>query len=552
MMIGRYCLTALIAAAVISTPALGQSDDDNPYPFIGVIGEDAVYVRSGPSQTYYPVDKLDQGALVKVHENIYGWYVVDPPPDAFSYISKAYVRVEGDGSAGTVTGHKIRVRAPSPAGPEKSYRTLAQLNEGDPVQIVGEQGGFLKIVPPPEARLFIHRSLVDRATQEQIDAAHRAAAQAAQDAQAAQEQPAVAPDPAPPVDPITEPVEVIEIVEPTPVIEEAPATQPEAVEQVAEPTAPDQVTPVEPVAPLPPPTELNIEVLADGTPAIAGQSYTADQVEHMIRQIVVVNEDLSVIVRAEQDVDEAHVQNIVDLAEDAGARQVAVALIAPTLPLDQQPIQPADPPAPIFEPPNESLAALEQRFADADALPLEQQPLEDLLDDYEQIAMDENLTDPEQQTVNVRVQLIKTRLRLMSVLADMADTQQQLHVQRAQAMAAQQAADDARAAQAAQAARIQSQTPAVHVPVGTPRSYTAVGRLLASTLYTGETLPRLFRLVDPLSGLTIAYVRPTAQPQMIPLLGQLVGIVGSRKYDAALKLNVMTVRTVDVLAAAAP
>jgi len=82
------------------------------------------------------------------------------------------------------------------------------------------------------------------------------------------------------------------------------------------------------------------------------------------------------------------------------------------------------------------------------------------------------------------------------------------------------------------------------------REYIAVGRLNASSVYDGVRLPLLYRLQDPSGGQTIGYLQPGRDGRdfdLSSLLGQLVGIVGSRAYDEALRVNVVVPTRIDVL-----
>jgi uncharacterized protein YraI len=80
--------------------------------------------------------------------------------------------------------------------------------------------------------------------------------------------------------------------------------------------------------------------------------------------------------------------------------------------------------------------------------------------------------------------------------------------------------------------------------------YSAVGRLSVSTIYDGRHLPRLFRLVDAGTGRTTAYLQPTERFDLVPMLDQLIGVVGDRAYDGGLRLNIITPQRVDILAPA--
>ncbi|MHC5005417.1 MAG: SH3 domain-containing protein [Planctomycetota bacterium] len=77
--------------------------------------------------------------------------------------------------------------------------------------------------------------------------------------------------------------------------------------------------------------------------------------------------------------------------------------------------------------------------------------------------------------------------------------------------------------------------------------YVAVGRLAVSSIYDGRQLPRLLRLQDPTSGRTIAYLQPDGDLGLEGLLGQMVGIVGTKEYDGGLRVNLITPERVEPL-----
>src|SRR5690606_7330669 len=65
------------------------------------------------------------------------------------------------------------------------------------------------------------------------------------------------------------------------------------------------------------------------------------------------------------------------------------------------------------------------------------------------------------------------------------------------------------------------------------RQYTVVGRLVASSVYDGRTLPLMYRVLspEPTSTRTLAYVAPDATASLIDKLGKLVGVVGDSRFD---------------------
>jgi hypothetical protein len=80
------------------------------------------------------------------------------------------------------------------------------------------------------------------------------------------------------------------------------------------------------------------------------------------------------------------------------------------------------------------------------------------------------------------------------------------------------------------------------------RRYAAVGKLTASTVYDGVTLPKMFRVVS-LDGFgrTVGYVAPTPDFEVESRLGMVVGIVGESRFDEALRLNIIKPERIDAL-----
>jgi hypothetical protein len=79
--------------------------------------------------------------------------------------------------------------------------------------------------------------------------------------------------------------------------------------------------------------------------------------------------------------------------------------------------------------------------------------------------------------------------------------------------------------------------------------YTMVGRLNSSRVYDGKRLPLLYRLQDPVGGRTLGYVKPTKDVDLTPGLGRMVGIVGTKSYDAGYRLMIVTPRRLDIFIA---
>jgi hypothetical protein len=81
------------------------------------------------------------------------------------------------------------------------------------------------------------------------------------------------------------------------------------------------------------------------------------------------------------------------------------------------------------------------------------------------------------------------------------------------------------------------------------RAYALVGRLVVSTVYNGERLPRMYRVqsVSPVDGATrtLGYVTPNAEVEA--KLGRVVGVVGEPRFDPQLRLVIIRPDQIDVM-----
>lgn len=477
----------------ITLPASAQESDNQVISgaFTGAITGQNVNVRAGAGRNYYAVTQLNQGRIVQVHDNLYDWYRISPPAGTFSYISKAYVEAGADGTQGRVTGENVRVRAPSAAGPDRSYKTQIKLNPGDQVKILGSAEGFYKIVPPEGAYLYVYKDYVTRATEQQRRLAEQADGS---------------------VD----------------------WTQPDRADDQATQGTADQATDA----------------------AQAGDDATDDAADHVTDASDATDSaDQPQAADMASDVDTGQVDQTADAVADASdtADQADATDAADVA--ESTPAQPSGA--------SQELAQLDKRFAEmsGSGQPLAEQPLERLAGAYQRLLDGGQLTDAERKIARTRIDVLTTRQRLRDAMAALAEAREQADD------AAE--ADTADAVDTADSTTGQPDTTAdVAVADAMPDrvavvvvaeedeplaaeaqpEYSAVGRLQASTLYTGDQLPLMFRLVDPLSNLTVAYITPPAEDRT-RLLGRLVGVVGQSRYDPALKLKIIDAEQIDLLSA---
>ncbi len=477
------CVVGMIVLLVL-TGYLPAQD----VPFTGVVVEEKVPVRAGAGRAYYIVGELKKGDVVQVEDVLFGWNKIVCPPGVYSYISKAFVNAKGDGRTGVVSSDAVEVKAGSINGPGQSYRGQLTLDKGDMVEIIGQDGSYYKIVPPSNAYVFIRPGSVRR------------------DESLQQKPTETQPQPVVPT-----PETVIEREpEPEPVAEPVPV--PEAVTTAGKADDDSRVT-----AQKPPVEEYVIE--DEPLPQEPQSADAAEEAERTTRQAdekmdvepekLADDEDPAVVV-SDQVIEETVVTHPV-VEEQATEPQVAYSEPVVVV-LDGgkgvEFVSVAD---------SEALQELEKKTLPLLELPLDRQPLDDMIASYEQIKTRDDLSSVDRQIVQMRIAAMKHNMELARALKRLES-------------------------------RAEKEQPSPLEEIETPRvSFDAVGRLLASSVYNGESLPRMFRLVDAAGKRTIAYIKPGDPVDTVKMLGRLVGVVGSQQYDPALKLQVFEIEKIKVL-----
>ena len=165
----RSFLTAAAAFSIsvasygVVVPALGQvvppevANSRNSAEC--VVNADNVYVRSGAGENYYPTMKLTKGTKVTVIGEKFEWLKITPPEGSFSFVGKHYIEKTGEG-VGKVNRENVNVRAGSALNALKTT-VQAQLNPGQEVKILDEVEEYYKIVPPPDAAVYVKKDFVD-------------------------------------------------------------------------------------------------------------------------------------------------------------------------------------------------------------------------------------------------------------------------------------------------------------------------------------------------------------------------------------------------------
>lgn len=135
------CLTVLLGGAVA-----------NARTKLRVTG-DRVNLRALADSTSEIVGQVSTGDILMADSADGEWFAVSPPSETDVWVYRELV-VDG-----VVAVTKLRVRS----GPGISYRPVGRVTRGDRVEERGVQGDWLKIAPPPDCTVYIHRDFVERA-----------------------------------------------------------------------------------------------------------------------------------------------------------------------------------------------------------------------------------------------------------------------------------------------------------------------------------------------------------------------------------------------------
>jgi len=171
-------------------------------------------------------------------------------------------------------------------------------------------------------------------------------------------------------------------------------------------------------------------------------------------------------------------------------------------------------PAPSAE---ELFAKDESAFTELSKQPLDEQPLDEMIANYQTIAQSDQLSDELKNVVKIRIATLKGRQDNKVKLVEIQRLQK-LDAARQLALQAEQ------------------QELAERLKQNQIQVFVAVGSLQPSSLQIGSGT--LYRLVDPSTGRTEIYVR-TSDAKITALMGEFVGINGASSTDPQLSLRVI-------------
>ena len=181
--------------------------------------------------------------------------------------------------------------------------------------------------------------------------------------------------------------------------------------------------------------------------------------------------------------------------------------------------------APPTTKPTDAAALVGAKFDEAEAAytaanskPLDQQPIADLVKQYETLASSDQLPSTLHRIAETRLATLKLRAQAATELAN--------------AKAAQEVMQKKEIALQAERKELEERGQALDVAL-----YTAVGDLQTSSLQLGNKM--LYRLTDPANGRTVCYLR-SDDSKYVNVLGKFIGVKGELTTEAQLSLKVIT------------
>lgn len=130
--------------------------DESEFPKIGFVKNDGANVRAGDNVNFEGLCKLEKGDPVKIVDKRYSWFKIKLPKTTCLYIKNDYVDLDPENRVGTVNAAGVNLRA----GPGTKYSILGQVSEPEEIDVLMEEDGWYKIIPPKNAEGWIHSSQI--------------------------------------------------------------------------------------------------------------------------------------------------------------------------------------------------------------------------------------------------------------------------------------------------------------------------------------------------------------------------------------------------------
>ncbi|MFH1748077.1 MAG: SH3 domain-containing protein [Planctomycetota bacterium] len=158
------CLAAGSSLGLAQTSETGAASSQPGHYWLRITADD-VNLRSQPDNNSIIITGLGRDDVLEAVSEQFGWHRVCLPDGVFSYVGASYIdrTSEQEGIVSVRTGN-LRVRVGSLIRELDPLQSEVQvlLPRGTPVQIVGQQGDWLKIEPPEGAYGYVSGELVEK------------------------------------------------------------------------------------------------------------------------------------------------------------------------------------------------------------------------------------------------------------------------------------------------------------------------------------------------------------------------------------------------------
>ena len=181
---------------------------------------------------------------------------------------------------------------------------------------------------------------------------------------------------------------------------------------------------------------------------------------------------------------------------------------------------------PVLQEENHYFTGLEQLYSSLPPTEMSHDLLSRLWDAYAIVAEEDVDSDPD------AAQMASIRMRQIELAMCLVD--QQKSINRLESIM-QIASSDVRV---------------VRQAIDQPVDYVVMGRLGVSSIFTGnDGRPVMYRVEDPMSGRTLAYIKHDLTVDMTAMIGQWIGVVGPIDFDSRWQVQVIAPQRVDLVAA---
>lgn len=135
----KVLFLAVCLLSVLNRPVLLAEITKNDFkPVSATVCVDNVNIRAGKGLNFEVLGQVNKFDTVVVLGEEFGWYKIQLPKQAASFVHKKFIEQN------TVKANKLRVRA----GRGENSNILGVLKMGDQVEVLEENGEWLKISPP--------------------------------------------------------------------------------------------------------------------------------------------------------------------------------------------------------------------------------------------------------------------------------------------------------------------------------------------------------------------------------------------------------------------